>query len=148
GSTGQETPFQTVPEWGRLLPIIDTGRTDEDRLSEEEEWAISQLVLGAGESILRYLRRLRYLGPLRTIPDRSYLPPLKADQSRWADGLGAWDALLRSDKKKRLAETCSEYLSETLKVGFALSREERVSIDLKAEILPALNYIASQYDEC
>jgi hypothetical protein len=44
----------------------------------------------------------RYIGPLRTIPERLFQPRLMPEEKRWSDGLGAWDILyqkLNSVKK-------------------------------------------------
>jgi hypothetical protein len=61
-----------------------------------EVWGIvSKLAVGIGELLVLKVERLLYLGPLRTVPPRNYQPPLTENLARWAEGLGAWDALHR-----------------------------------------------------
>jgi hypothetical protein len=43
------------------------------------------------------LERLLYVGPLRLAVPRHYQPPKNPVRSRWANGLGAWDALVRNE---------------------------------------------------
>jgi hypothetical protein len=55
--------------------------------------ALTKMIVGPGEALLDELHRLRYLGPIREMPPRSYVPPIQPDRQRWATGLGAWDRL-------------------------------------------------------
>lgn len=139
-----------VPQWGRLLTITRSTRDQNEigqSLESEVVWVLSQLIIGAGESILAELRGLRYLGPLRAIPDRAFSGPLQPQQPRWAAGLGAWDALLRSTTHDELVEKCSDYLADTLNLGYTLWRENRIRLDAGSEILAELRLIASRYEE-
>jgi hypothetical protein len=59
--------------------------------SEDREAEISFALLATGNYLLQQLNALRYLGPIREVPDRAYRPALSPDESRWASGLAAWD---------------------------------------------------------
>lgn len=71
--------------------------------------ALSQLLLGPGQVLAEYLGQLRYVGPLRATPPRNYVPPRFPDESRWADGLAAWDELSHDES---LTQRVSDWLSD------------------------------------
>lgn len=48
-------------------------------------------LIAPGEYLRSQLTGLRYLGPVRVVPDRRYQPCRSPDESRWASGLAAWD---------------------------------------------------------
>lgn len=101
-SPGWKIPLgrHVIPAWGKALPF---NRVDLV-MSEQSEGmslalahsAISSIMVGAGELILHQLQRLRYIGPLRTIPARGFLAQSSPSADRWADGSAAWDLLHQS----------------------------------------------------
>jgi len=132
-----------IPEWGRSLGLS---------VGDEMDSVFSQFLSGAGESIRRELKQLRYLGPLREIPSRAYTPsPPPLEPSRWATGLAAWDALLRSAVKPEtgpsLVEQCSDYMKDVLDLGYTIRREDHIQIDAKGEIMEELQLLAARYEE-
>jgi hypothetical protein len=66
---------------------------------------------------------MTYVGPLREIPTRKYRPRLSPDESRWAQGLAAWD-LLYTDPSGKLLEEVNSWLGgeERLKTGYRLEK--------------------------
>lgn len=139
-----------IPEWGRILSVSKIVGRDTGvfyTIEDEVLWVLSQLLLGAGESVLQVLRGLRYVGPLRAIPDRNHLAPLQPQQSRWANGLGAWDALLRAEPEEGIVQKCSDYLANVLKLGYTLHKKERLQLDADDKVFSELRLIASNYDE-
>ena len=74
------------------------------------------------------LQNFRYIGPLRTIPERTFEPDRFPNEGRWSDGLGAWDDLFRklSDDYK----DHSDYLKqinkwmEDLNLGYTIKIKE------------------------
>ncbi|MDI3289761.1 DUF3696 domain-containing protein [Polyangium sp. 15x6] len=99
-----------IPNWGRPLRIWATSDMEPipDALIELRR-LLSKLAVGIGEQLLAQLERMLYVGPLRVVPPRSYQPPLTEDLSRWADGLGAWDALYR--RGPHLPSRVSEWMT-------------------------------------
>jgi hypothetical protein len=83
--------------------------TDDDEPDYNEFWSVaSQVIVGPGELALNLLRQLRYIGPIREMPERLYTPPITTDGSRWATGLAAWDTLLRKPNQRvRVCDECS-----------------------------------------
>ena len=144
----------TIPEWGRQLS--PTKRSLEEATTHiifenDAISVLSQLIVGTGETILEALRGLRYLGPLREVPDRLHAVPLKSESARWANGLGAWDALVRSpatdDSGMTLVERCSDYLHDTLGIPYKLRREDRIPLPAEGELFARLRLMASRFEE-
>lgn len=139
---------EVIPEWGQSL---NTSSDDRLWLPDESDWALTQLMLGPGESVRHAINGLRYLGPLRQIPNRAFLAPLRPQQSRWAKGLGAWDALMQSDSssapEQSLIERCSHYLHDVLGLGYTIRKEDRIQLPSDSRILTDLRMIAARYEE-
>lgn len=85
---------------------------------------LSEFMLGPARIIRDYLARMTYIGPLREIPARDYIPQFSPDESRWARGLAAWD-LLHGPRGSELIE----------KVNFWLFDEERLNSGYRLELI-------------
>lgn len=81
------------------------------------------MVLGPVRILRDYLKSLTYIGPLRDIPSRGYRPRLSPDESRWAQGLAAWD-VLHNQSTEHLLESVNDWLSSDLKLrtGYQLQQ--------------------------
>jgi hypothetical protein len=75
-----------------------------------------------GEYLLSILEKLRYLGPIREIPERNYTPALSPDEGRWANGLAAWDWLMKV-QPEQLAD-----------LNAWLTREDRLGTGYRIEV--------------
>jgi len=86
---------------------------------------LDELVLGPVRIVRDYLSAMTYIGPLRKIPSRSYRPRLSPDETRWAQGLAAWD-LLYTDTSGKLLDEVNAWLSgdERLRTGYRLEKIE------------------------
>jgi hypothetical protein len=84
---------------------------------------LDELVLGPVRIVRDYLSTMTYIGPLREIPSRSFRPRLSPDETRWAQGLAAWDLLYTAPKGKLLEEV-NAWLSgeERLQTGYRLEK--------------------------
>ena len=84
---------------------------------------LDELVLGPIRIVRDYLSEMTYVGPLREIPSRKYRPRLSPDESRWAQGLAAWD-LLYTDPSGKLLGDVNAWLGgeERLKTGYRLEK--------------------------
>ncbi len=84
-----------MPQWG--LPLnLDRAMWNKDVEFEEEGSFIqllSSLITGPGELVRDDLRKFCYVGPLREVPKRSHKPATSPEESRWANGLAAYDTL-------------------------------------------------------
>jgi hypothetical protein len=83
------------------------------------------LIVGPLRLVRDYLAAMTYVGPLREIPSRKYRPRLSPDESRWAQGLAAWD-LLYTDPSGKLLEEVNAWLGgeERLKTGYRLEKSQ------------------------
>lgn len=99
---------------------------------------ISRLIVGPHDLICRELSKLRYLGPLRTTPPRTYEPPRFCEASRWAQGLGAWDALTSATDE--LLRSASSWLGDDdkLDAGYRLERRRFKRLDLADPLVTQL----------
>ena len=77
---------------------------------------LDELLLGPARIVAQFLGQMTYIGPLREIPARSYRPQLSPDDSRWAQGLAAWD-LLHTDPSGNLMERVNTWLSSEERIG-------------------------------
>ncbi|RVM95943.1 AAA family ATPase [Sinorhizobium meliloti] len=84
---------------------------------------LDELVLGPMRIVRDYLGAMTYIGPLREIPSRRYRPRLSPDESRWAQGLAAWD-LLYTDISGKLLDEVNAWLGgeERLHTGYRLEK--------------------------
>ncbi|WEF25832.1 hypothetical protein [Paracoccus sp. S3-43] len=76
---------------------------------------------------------MTYVGPLREIPSRKYRARLSPDESRWAQGLAAWD-LLYTDPSGKLLEEVNAWLGgeERLKTGYRLERSQFKEVPVRS----------------
>lgn len=86
---------------------------------------LSEMILGPAQIVRDYLSQMTYIGPLREIPSRSYRPQVSPDESRWANGLAAWD-LLYNDRTGELIAEVNRWLSDEtrLHTSYQLERVE------------------------
>lgn len=127
--------------------LVDDSFTDS--LSDPEIqfrfWSmVGQALTGPLTVLLQELRGIRYLGPIREVPPRSYRAPKTPLESRWAGGLGAWDALVRDPT---LVEKTSDSLQDVLCLGYSMRHEQRITLDAEGVIVAALRLLATQYEE-
>lgn len=91
---------------------------------------LSRIFIEPGVLIRDQLRKLRYLGPIRNVPDRNFTATLTPDEARWADGTAAWETLLAGDLS--IVEKVSEWMSdkEKLATGYEIERRMFKEVDV------------------
>jgi hypothetical protein len=151
GAIQEAFSYLPLNERGSIIPEPDKPfRVEEeftDTFSTAVCWSmISQVLTGPLAVLLRELRGIRYLGPIRDIPPRNYRSPKTPMESCWAGGLGAWDALIRDPA---LVEETSHYLQDVrrLNLDYSIRHEQRITIDTAGEIMAALRRLAVQDEE-
>lgn len=89
-----------LPNFESLL-FVPTGAAKGSEavyIAREFTSFLSTVVVGPGVLIRDYLRKLRYVGPIRKVPIRQFEAFLTPNEARWADGTAAWEALLSAEK--------------------------------------------------
>lgn len=97
--------------------------------------ALSNAILLPVKIIRSHLQTLCYLGPLRETPPRTFEPPRYTDPTRWASGLGAWDAL--HDGSDEFVSAVGDWLGDKNKLnsGYRIERRRFKEIDLANPLL-------------
>ena len=101
-----KTVFGALPDLDREL-ALDLRDPEVSKVEREENTPrakaltalLSEFMLGPARVIRNYLTRMTYIGPLREVPGRNYIPQLSPDEARWANGLAAWDLLYAARPK-------------------------------------------------
>jgi len=113
-----------LPMWGESL-MIDSDSWESDALDEYEnqqdfENLLSILIVGPGELVRDGLRKLCYVGPLREVPKRNHQPSTSPDESRWSNGLAAYDTLFFAEDA--FIDQVNEWLTqeECLATGYSI----------------------------
>ena len=95
-------------------------------------------LVAPGRYLLEQLRTLLYLGPIREVPARNYHPLLSPEESRWANGLGAWDWIYNAPRE-RIAELNAWLTREDrLNSGYRIDVKRYKEIDADGMLMLAL----------
>jgi len=114
---------------------IEIDSSDRDKiLKYDDSWieeglraAISQFVVGPGKILRDELKKLHYLGPIRSRIPRDYVPNRFIEDLNWADGMVAWDVLHKEDKK--FIRQVDNWLADRLNSGYRMIRKSYKEID-------------------
>ena len=104
-------------------PFIQAMEMDDLNNFPTELWFKIPLML-MGIAVIE-LRDIRYLGPLRNIPSRDYHAKKISDESLWAEGLEAWNALARDPQ---LLKKTNFYMRDVLKLGYSIQIPRQTGI--------------------
>ena len=115
---------------------------------------INQIVVGITALVRDHLESFRYIGPIRAIPDRHHEAPQVEDPARWANGLGAWDLLLRhynraQGKGDELVEQVSKWFEDKdrLGLGYRIEVAGDRSVAEDSLLMSRLKVLQSHYDD-
>lgn len=88
---------------------------------------LEELIKGSGQAVARELKKLQYLGPLRSFPPRHLAFSEHEDANWYAGGGYAWDVVRRDDAVRAAV---NEWLgSEALKTPYELVVRQLVGVD-------------------
>ena len=129
-----------VPKFGRAMQGLEFFFWDSVVACEEPDLTarLSRIFVGAGELILRELNRIRYIGPIRRIPERGFIPVLSPDQGRWSDGSAAWDILYREKDKPNWLNT--KQIAD-LDLGYRIEEYRQIEIPCETALGGAIERI-------
>lgn len=79
-------------------------------------------------TLLDDLKKFRYIGPIRKIPERNFIPHRSDEKNRWADGSAAWDSLFNGSV---LPVTVNKWMT-LLKLNYLLkiSEDKDLPVDI------------------
>lgn len=82
---------------------------------------LSSLLIGPGLVVRDFFERcFQYIGPLRQVPTRNYMPTKTLISGRWSNGLAAWDVLSSADTEQ--LKSVNKWLAGegSLKIGYSV----------------------------
>lgn len=127
-----EGQSSALPRWNQKLRIAEMGWRDgiDYQLQDGFEQLLSILVVGPGQLVRDALRNFCYLGPLRIVPPRNFIPARTSDDSRWANGMNAWDILYNADDL--FISHVNRWLAgkDQLNSGYRVAIKEYAELDL------------------
>ena len=136
-----------IPRLNEPLEIQDMGDDKSDPSEQPQtplELFFSRCLVRPVEILKRQLEQIRYIGPIRDIPLRNHEAPITGDESRWANGLAAWDSLYEATlpedtESDDLIGRVNDYLRDVLKLGYELRREDVIAVDANHELFDLLD---------
>jgi len=98
------------------------------------------------------LQQIRHIGPWRAVPDRQHRVPRIPDEARWADGLGAWDALARAAEAGdpgKLIPGVNDWLESENRFAtdYRIESRKEIVLDANGAIVQALQRFMVAYDD-
>jgi hypothetical protein len=123
-----------IPRFGHPLYLQEDQNTDSTQLSlQDAEELFSHILVGAGQKVLDELMQVRYIGPIRMVPNRHFQPVLTPTEARWADGSAAWDLLYNNDVESRHF-WFNEVQFDQLQLGYQIEVEEYFEVRRHSEL--------------
>lgn len=99
---------------------------------------LNSLITGPGELVRDGLRQLCYVGPLREVPKRSHMPASSPEESRWSNGLAAYDTLFFSNEA--FIDKVNEWLTqkERLDSGYSVEVKKYRELEINNPLMLAV----------
>lgn len=88
---------RVIPDFSLGLPVAWANPLDDADAATWTFHLINRAMTGVGKAVLEQLQAIRYIGPIRRIPERNFQPLRSPGADRWADGSGAWDLICNSE---------------------------------------------------
>jgi len=96
---GFENAVDALPDHHKSLSLTDIWSDDAIEYSGQKnkfKGLLSALLMGPLEIVADTLAEMRYLGPMRDVPHRNYIPT-PTESKNWSNGLAAWDLLFKEN---------------------------------------------------
>jgi predicted ATPase len=116
----------------------EVGEEDRYRYGSYLSSLIHVYLCGTLEIIGLELRGMKYLGPLRKVPERNFISRTIEADGCWADGSAAWDKIFQRDA--RFTSDVNHWLAsdERLNSGYEVKRKESKNIPLDSDLMAML----------
>ncbi len=90
--------------------------------------ALTQFIVGPGQLLKNEIKKLSYLGPIRSRIPRNYVPNRYVEKQNWPDGLAAWDVLHK--KEEEIVKQTDFWMADRLNSGYHITRKTYKEIDV------------------
>ena len=148
---GLQTP---APDWDRILDMdVDSQDMEllEDAIGSPHyltifEALVSSVLVGVGRTLRDELARLRYVGPLRELRQRTGGPSDRHRRGHWSDGSAAWDMLSECDQVAALRgadllNDVNNWLARAERLDTQYRLRRRSTVELAADDVPLIGLI-------
>ncbi len=136
-------PKSNIPLEFEEDKLCEYSEDEDDFFSKSLALFFSRCLVRPVEILKKQLEEIRYIGPIRDMPPRNHEAPITSDQSRWANGLAAWDALYSAKKiaesEQFTLEKVNEYIRDILQLGYELRRDDIIEVDANHELFDLLD---------
>ena len=138
---GIENAIDALPDYQKPLSLTEIwiGETwQESARKNEFKGILSALLLGPLEVAAKELSEMRYLGPIRNIPQRNHSPK-PTENKNWSNGLAAWDLLFKENLT--LLKEVNEWLKNVnrLNTGYEVKIAEYRQFQVGSRLESLLN---------
>jgi len=142
---GFENAVDALPDHHKPLSFMDIWNDEAiEELGQKNKFKgiLSALLMGPLEVAANSLLEMRYLGPMRDVPHRNYIP--KASESKnWSNGLAAWDLLFKEHltllKEVNKWLNSKEAKTKRLNTGYELKIDEYRQFQVGGRLESLLN---------
>ena len=147
---GLRTP---VPDWEKILDLDIDFQGDlelEGNIGGPFRYRfdafVSSVVVGLGRTLHDELARLRYIGPLRELHQRTGGPSDPYGRGHWSDGSGAWDLLAErgrvvASRDGNLLDEVNDWLERAERLDTQYRLRRRSTITLAVDDVPLISLI-------
>ena len=145
---GLRTP---VPDWEKILDLdIDGDLELEGDIGGPYlfrfEAFVSSVLIGVGRTLRDELSRLRYVGPLRELRQRTDGPSDLHRRGHWSEGSAAWDLLAECDRAAALRgasllDDVNDWLARPERLDTQYRLRRRSTVELAADDVPLIGLI-------
>lgn len=143
--SGEGLPFKIVlpvrqksvlPNWDKPISLSNPTWHNEDPTTYQfYTHLLTTLVAGPGVIVKDLLQQFCYVGPLRKVPARSFSPMITKNESRWADGLAAYDTLFFEGKA--FVDRVNKWLLQKnrLATGYSIEVKKYKELDVDSPLM-------------
>ncbi|HBT9408479.1 TPA: AAA family ATPase [Klebsiella pneumoniae] len=151
-----KTNIGSLPRLGRVfdtnLKIFDTSEQVDFFNREIITRVLTQIFTSPLDKLNNYLKVSVTIGPLRVIPDSSFIPNPYPEQNGWFDGTSAWDKLYLSQQtNNKLLDKVSDWFSNCEKLNTDYHIVRATDLNIEVDNLPLVlknNVFFCKKDSC
>jgi predicted ATPase len=132
--------IDAMPLWRKDLKMAEIWAVPIHQRQKQEllfNGIIQTVLFGILEVTGRELTQMKYIGPLRTVPERNFLCSKNSSQS-WADGMAAWDCI--TNNSADFVADVNHWLANpaTLNSGYEVVVEKSKTLGMNSKLMGLL----------